>query len=80
VRVGIGLGAMEERMIHYAAANVDQLRQDHGLPADPEGDRLRAARHPPLPRPRGRPRLLYGEVSTSSSDVITRSPLTGKNR
>lgn len=42
VRVGIGLGVMEEWMIRYAAGNVDRLRRDHGLPADPDGDRLRA--------------------------------------
>jgi UDP:flavonoid glycosyltransferase YjiC (YdhE family) len=39
-RVAIGLGSMETLMTDVAAANVDALRQAHGLPADPAGARL----------------------------------------
>jgi UDP:flavonoid glycosyltransferase YjiC (YdhE family) len=43
VRVGLGLAAVEERTIGYAAAGVDAVRADAGLPPDPAGDRLRDA-------------------------------------
>jgi UDP:flavonoid glycosyltransferase YjiC (YdhE family) len=41
VRVGLGLAAMEEQSIGWAAASVDEARAAVGLPADPDGDRLR---------------------------------------
>jgi UDP:flavonoid glycosyltransferase YjiC (YdhE family) len=43
VRVGLGLAAVEELSIGWAAASVDQARGAIGLPADPDGDRLRDA-------------------------------------
>lgn len=43
VRVGLGLAATEESSIALAAHNVDAVRAELGLPADPAGDRLRAA-------------------------------------
>jgi UDP:flavonoid glycosyltransferase YjiC (YdhE family) len=40
-RVGLGLAAVEERTIRHAAAAIDGVRADAGLPPDPAGDRLR---------------------------------------
>ena len=42
-RVGLGLAAVEELTIGWAAAGVDASRAELGLPADPAGDRLRDA-------------------------------------
>jgi UDP:flavonoid glycosyltransferase YjiC (YdhE family) len=41
VRVGLGLAAMEELSIGWAAASVDAARAEIGLRPDPAGDRLR---------------------------------------
>ena len=41
MRVGLGLAAMEELTIRHAAARVDAARAGVGLPADPDGDRMR---------------------------------------
>jgi UDP:flavonoid glycosyltransferase YjiC (YdhE family) len=43
VRVGLGLAAVEERTIRYAAPALDAVRADVGLRPDPAGDRLRDA-------------------------------------
>jgi UDP:flavonoid glycosyltransferase YjiC (YdhE family) len=45
VRVGLGLTSVEERTIEFAAPTVDKIRRDHGLPADPAGDRLRSSHY-----------------------------------
>jgi UDP:flavonoid glycosyltransferase YjiC (YdhE family) len=42
-RVGLGLMSVEQLSIGLAAAAVDEIRTDRGLPADPAGDRLRDA-------------------------------------
>jgi UDP:flavonoid glycosyltransferase YjiC (YdhE family) len=42
-RVGLGLTSVEELSIEIAAPTVDRIRREHGLPADPLGDRLRAS-------------------------------------
>jgi UDP:flavonoid glycosyltransferase YjiC (YdhE family) len=43
VRVGLGLAAIEQLSIGWAAAAVDEARAEIGLPPDPGGDRLREA-------------------------------------
>jgi UDP:flavonoid glycosyltransferase YjiC (YdhE family) len=40
-RVGLGLTSIEESSIRIAAPTIDRIRRDHGLPADPAGERLR---------------------------------------
>jgi UDP:flavonoid glycosyltransferase YjiC (YdhE family) len=40
-RVGISLAAVEEVAVGIAAAGVDELRREVGLPPDPEGERIR---------------------------------------
>jgi UDP:flavonoid glycosyltransferase YjiC (YdhE family) len=40
-RVALGLAAVEEQTIAWAAASVDAARAELGLPPDPAGDRLR---------------------------------------
>ena len=42
-RVGLGLASVEELAVRLAAPSVDRERADMGLPADPAGERLRAA-------------------------------------
>jgi hypothetical protein len=41
VRVAIGMAALEVWAAHFAAAPVDAIRAENGLPADPRGERLR---------------------------------------
>jgi UDP:flavonoid glycosyltransferase YjiC (YdhE family) len=40
-RVGLGLGALEERSIGWAAPHLEPMRAELGLPPDPAGNRLR---------------------------------------
>jgi UDP:flavonoid glycosyltransferase YjiC (YdhE family) len=42
-RVGLGLASVEELSVRLAASSVDRERADMGLPADPDGERLRDA-------------------------------------
>jgi UDP:flavonoid glycosyltransferase YjiC (YdhE family) len=42
-RVGLGLASVEDMSLRAAAPVVDKIRVGNGLPADPAGDRLRAA-------------------------------------
>ena len=42
-RVGLGLASVEDLSLRAAAPVVDKIRVGNGLPADPAGDRLRAA-------------------------------------
>ena len=42
VRVALGLTSIEELSVAEAAASVDLVRVQRGLPSDPDGDRLRA--------------------------------------
>jgi UDP:flavonoid glycosyltransferase YjiC (YdhE family) len=43
IRIAIGVNATEELILGSAAARVDELRQESGLPADPGARRLREA-------------------------------------
>ena len=75
-RIGLGLAAVEELTIGWAAAGVDASRAELGLPADPSGERLRDAPYlttipapledPAVPQPRVTRRFRAGAVGSAA--------------
>src|SRR5688572_15086822 len=51
VRVAVHMASLEEYIARFAAAEVDALREEHGLEPDPDGGRLLAARSVTLTPP-----------------------------
>ncbi|HSC92948.1 MAG TPA: glycosyltransferase [Gaiellaceae bacterium] len=75
-RVAIGLGAVEEGALRLAAGPLDEIRRSLGLPADPEGDRIRrtpflssfpaSLEYPDEPSPPHAPRFRGGEAESGA--------------